>query len=97
MQTCPPEKKNFTGLVNQWVIYDRYMRYEAGKEKAEELELNKEKEKVKLTRRRLTNEEEESEKEILRKQMMRSIRILERMVNQNNHDEITLGTILFSI
>ena len=24
MQTCPPTKRNFTGVVNQWVIYDRY-------------------------------------------------------------------------
>ena len=23
MQTCPPTKRNFTGVVNQWVIYDR--------------------------------------------------------------------------
>lgn len=27
MQTCPPTKRNFAGVVNQWVIYDRYMAY----------------------------------------------------------------------
>ena len=91
MQTSPPEKRIFTGLVNQWVIYDRYMRYEEAKEMAEEIELAKEQEGVKPIRRRISNEEEETEKEILRRKMMRSLRMLERMVNQNNHNEISLG------
>ena len=38
MQTSPPTKRNFNSLVNQWVIYDRYMAYEAAKERAEENE-----------------------------------------------------------
>lgn len=39
MQTSPPMKRRFNGLVNQWVIYDKYMMYEAAKERAEENEV----------------------------------------------------------
>ena len=67
------------------------MYYETAKEQAEEEEAAKDQMGVKPMRRRLNEEEEESEKEMLRRQMLRSVRILERMVNQNNHDEISLG------
>ena len=91
VQTCPPPRGHFSGLVNQWVIYDRYMTYEAAKEQAEEFEANKDQMVVKTMRRRLNEEEEESYKEVVKRQMIRSARILERMVNQNNHNEISLG------
>ena len=42
MQTSPPRKCNYNGLVNQWVIYDKYMAYEYAKEQAEEYEAKKE-------------------------------------------------------
>ena len=35
MQTEPPDKVNFSGLLTQWVIYDKYIKYEAAKELAE--------------------------------------------------------------
>lgn len=97
MQTSPPEKRIFTGLVNQWVIYDRYMSYEEAKEKVEEIESAKEHDGQKPIRRRISNEVEETEKEILRRKMMRSLKMLERMVNQNNHNEISLGNYFFPI
>ena len=46
---------------------------------------------VKPMRRRFIEAEEEGEKEVLKRQMMRCARILERMVNQNNHHDISLG------
>ena len=91
MQTSPPRKCNFNGLVNQWVIYDKYMAYEYAKEQAEENEAKKEMMPVKPMRRRFIEEEKEGEKEVLKREMIRCARILERMVNQNNHHEISLG------
>ena len=91
MQTSPPRKCNYNGLVNQWVIYDKYMAYEYAKEQAEEYEAKKEMMLVKPMRRRFIEAEEEGEKEVLKRQMMRCARILERMVNQNNHHDISLG------
>ena len=35
IQTEPPDKLHFTGLLTQWVIYDKYIKYEAAKELAE--------------------------------------------------------------
>ena len=35
IQTEPPAKLNFTGLLTQWLIYDKYVKYEAAKELAE--------------------------------------------------------------
>ena len=72
------------------------MTYETAKEQAEENELKKEQMQVKTTRRRLNEKEEESEKEVVKRQMMRSARILERMVNQNNHNDISLGNFDFN-
>ena len=40
-------------------------------------------------RRRLTEPEQESDKEIMRRKMFRSAMILERMLNQNNHNDIS--------
>ena len=42
-------------------------------------------------RRRLTEPEQESDKEIMKRKMFRSAMILERMVNQNNHNDISQG------
>ena len=73
------------------------MSYEEAKEKVEEIEAAKEHDGQKPIRRRISNEVEKTEKEILRKKMMRSLKMLERMVNQNNHYEISLGDYLFPI
>ena len=62
MQTSPPTKRNFNSLVNQWVIYDRYMAYEAAKERAEENEAKMDGTLVSShVRKRLTQPESEAE------------------------------------
>ena len=93
IQTSPPVKRNFSGMLNQWVIYDKYMSYEHAKEQAEEHEARMMSEANKPMRRRITAEEEVNSKEVMLGQMMRAARILERMVNQNNHDDIAQGRI----
>ena len=67
------------------------MAYEVAKEQAEEDESKKDMMMIKPMRRRLNEEEAEGEKEAVNRQMMRCARILERMVNQNNHHDISLG------
>ena len=67
------------------------MAYEVAKEQAEEYESKKDMMMIKPMRRRLNEEEAEGEKEAVKRQMMRCARILERMVNQNNHHDISLG------
>ena len=48
MQTAPPPRANFSETVNQWIIYDSYVAYEAAKEAAEEKEQKKEMKEVKV-------------------------------------------------
>ena len=93
MQTSPPTKKRFNNIVNQWVIYDKYMAYEHAKEVAEEHESKMESGmgNMKSVRKRLTQPEPEDPKELMLSKMMRCARILERMVNQNNHFDIAQG------
>ena len=69
------------------------MAYEVAKEQAEEYEAKKESMMIKPMRRRLNEEEEEKGVEVVKRQMMRCAKILERMVNQNNHHDISLGKI----
>ena len=84
-------------MVNQWVIYDKYMAYEHAKELAEEHETKMDSgmAHLKSVRKRLTEPEQEDPKEVMLNKMMRCARILERMVNQNNHFDIAQGKILF--
>ena len=89
MQTDPPPKLNFCGLVNQWTIYDKYQQYETSKERSEHDEEHK-KEGRKI-RRKFMESPEESTLEIDKRKMFRCGRILERMVNQNNFNDISIG------
>ena len=88
MQTEPPEKLNFCAQLNQWTIYDKYQRYEAAKERAEELEAKKDDRKI---RRRLMETTTENSTEGEKRKMLRCTQILERMVNQNNCNDISIG------
>ena len=88
MQTEPPEKLNFCAQLNQWTIYDKYQRYEAAKERAEELEAKKDDRKI---RRRLMETTTENSAEEEKRKMLRCSQILERMVNQNNCYDISVG------
>ena len=88
MQTEPPEKLNFSAQLNQWTIYDKYQRYEAAKERAEKLEAKKDDRKI---RRRLMETTTENSAEEEKRKMLRCSQILERMVNQNNCNDISIG------
>ena len=69
------------------------MMYEMAKERAEEADAKREMINSKPIRRRMTIPEEEGEKEIIKRQMARCALILERMVNQNNHHDISIGIV----
>ena len=90
-QTDPPRKIEFCANVNQWIIYDKYTRVEDAKEMAEEKEnrLNEEKQK----RRTFLPKRKEDEKELTNRKMIRCSKILERMVNQNNNEEVAIGNV----
>ena len=70
------------------LIVDRYQRYEAAKERADEAEHRKEEKKM---RRRLQEEEPENVRKREVEKMYRASKILERMVNQNNLNDISVG------
>ena len=70
------------------LIPGRYQRYEAAKERAEEAEHRKEEKRV---RRRLQEEEPENVRQREVERMYRASKILERMVNQNNLNDISVG------
>ena len=74
--------------TNLNIFVSRYQRYEAAKERAEEAEHRKEEKKV---RRRLQEEEPENVRKREVEKMYRASKILERMVNQNNLCDISVG------
>jgi dynein intermediate chain 1 len=90
MQTSPAPRAVFNALVTQWVIYDRYILYEAAKEAAEERAERADQKVAKVARRRLTLPEEVCERTETNRKMIRCARILERIVNQNNFSDIAL-------
>mgnify|MGYP001360670044 CR=1 FL=1 len=75
-------------LIRMNLILGRYQRYEAAKERAEEAEHRKEEKRV---RRRLQEEEPENVRQREVERMYRASKILERMVNQNNLNDISVG------
>ena len=91
IQTSPPRKLRFGAALNQWVIYDKYMKNEAAKERAEAEEDSNRKD-LRATRRKLTADEVESAKDVETRKMIKCGVILERMVNQNNHSDISIGS-----
>ena len=93
METHPPVKREFSANVNQWIIYDKYMQHEETKEIADENEAKNEDDPP--MRRKFLDADIENEKEEMNKKMIRCARILERMVNQNNYDEIATGHFYF--
>ena len=88
IQTEPPDKLNFSGLLTQWVIYDKYIKYEAAKEMSE---VDESKNGVPQMRRKFHEKEEEHILETEKRKMKRCGLILERMVNQNVFNDISLG------
>ena len=95
MQTSPPQKRRFNGLLNQWLIYDKYMAYEIAKERLEEADQKVDQSLSKQIRKRLSEPEPEDPKGVMLEKMMKCAKVLERMINQNNHDEIAQGNFKF--
>ena len=84
LQTEPPARANFSQTASQWRIYDQYERYEARREKEEKNEV----EEVIRTSRVPPVAPAKREKESEGERMLKSAKILERMVNLNTFDEI---------
>ena len=89
IQTEPPVKLNFTGLLTQWLIYDKYVKYEAAKELAE---IEDKQSCLSQRRRKFHQKKEEQVLEMEKRKMKRCGLILERMVNQNVFNDISLGS-----
>ena len=91
MQTEPPPSTTFSQTVNQWVIYDSYVDYELKKELQEEEELKKRTYGNKMVKKRLLEDDNEKEGKELSDKVVKSARVLERMVNQNIYIDVALG------
>ena len=91
IQTEPPKKIEFKANLSQWIIYDKYMAFEESKDKAEEIENRTDNIVTKPRRRRFLEPKEHNARELMQAKMIRCGKILERMVNQNNFDEIAIG------
>ena len=93
IQTEPPARANFTQTVNQWVIFDFYQKYETNKEVEEKTELEDIlKSASTSSSSSATNRKKPSQagltEERAEVRMLKSAKILERMVNLNTFDEI---------
>ena len=95
LQTEPPPVANFSETVNQWVIYDFYEKFEKQKEYEEkddgsiEDHANRAVKKPKKKKIGLNTQEEAQQNESdVSKRILRSAKILERMLNLNTFDEI---------
>ena len=89
-QTEPPPRAKFSDTVNQFVIYDAYVSYEVEKEMQEEQDKKGKAADQKKYKRLLDEKPVESNDEA-NESLLKSARILERMVNQNTYNEIALG------
>lgn len=82
--TEPPPTTGFSGTVTQWEIFDQYMR---------DIEAQKDKEKEDKKAAKVSYEEEKEKKKsdsdpLYSESMKLSIKIMERMVNQNAENEV---------
>ena len=93
MQTEPPPRANFSETVNQWVIFDFYEQYEKIKELEDKPDVNQDEvrtmkpEKKKKIGLNAQEESYEKDKDVS-KRILRSAKVLERMLNLNTFDEI---------
>lgn len=82
--TEPPPRTNFSATANQWEIYDAYVEDLEQQEKAKEKKSREKDEKDKKGKAAIL--EPPTVEEIAR--IAKPAKIVERMVNQNTHDEI---------
>ena len=94
IQTEPPARAHFTQTVNQWVIFDFYQKYETSKEVEEKTELedilktsSSSSSSSSAPNKKKPRQARQSE-ESAEVRMLKSAKILERMVNLNTYDEI---------
>ena len=103
-QTTPPLKANFSDTANQWIIHDAYVNYESQRELWEEevktatsisVEKNrgfKRLVKTMVKRYKWSNDKNTiDEKDQADERLLRSAKILERMVNQESYKDIAIG------
>ena len=93
MQTEPPPTTTFSQTVNQWIIYDSYVDYEYQKELQDEQELKKRTYGEKVAKKRLLGDDDTNESRELSDKVVKSAKVLERMVNQNIYIDIALGSV----
>ena len=91
MQTEPPPRGQLSETVNQWKIYDAYTSFEIAKNKEEEKDSQKEQKDVKAEKLSFLSQSKETNNEVVNKKMLKAVKILERMVNQNEYDDIAQG------
>ena len=94
VQTEPPARAHFTQTVNQWVIFDFYQKYEINKEVEEKTQLEDilksslpSSSSSSAPNRKKPRQSRQTE-ECAEVRMLKSAKILERMVNLNTFDEI---------
>ena len=91
MQTDPPPRGFVSETVNQWIIYDSYTAYEVAKNKEEERDAQKDQKEAKSEKMSFLGRNKESSNEAVNSKMLKAVKILERMVNQNEYDDIAQG------
>ncbi|KAJ9593501.1 hypothetical protein L9F63_014954, partial [Diploptera punctata] len=84
-QTIPPPRDNFSGHVMQWIIYDAYQEDYEAQQKEKEKE---KKEKPAPTQKMEVKKKEHVIPSDMANRTLKSMKIIERMVNQNTFDEI---------
>jgi dynein intermediate chain 1 len=87
----PPPSKEFSANANQWAIYDAYMEYFENQKKinAKAATSSQKKGESKGEREEQKRDKSKINHEILYSESMRrAAKLMERMVNQNSHDEI---------
>ena len=82
--------------MTQFVIYDAYVNYEAEKEAMEEQD-RKGKAGEQNKYKRLLGEKPVEPNDEANESLLKSARILERMVNQNTFNEIALGQYFYEL
>ena len=93
-QTEPPPRAKFSDTVTQFVIYDAYVTYEAEKEALEEQD-RKGKSNEQNKYKRLLGETQVEPNDEANESLLKSARILERMVNQNTFNLILTELYIF--
>ena len=71
--------------------YDAYSSFEIAKNKEEERDTQKEQKDAKTEKISFVKMNKESSNEAVNNKMLKAVKVLERMVNQNEYDEIAQG------